>query len=439
MILILAAMSSLALAACTRPALVSTPPAGQPTAAQLAMSAASEATVVSEPTAPAQADTEAPAISLEPTPDFFGPPAVPLPAGVITTAPPALPPTAAGQRVLYVNGALHVWHVDEQRDQDLGWPNRILDCPWLAPDGRVLYFSDDEGAKRVDLVNPQPPELLLAHVTASPNPARRLRFCVQGQSDDGQRLLVQARDRQWYQWGVLETATSTLRVVESPFGPPGEPWYCPGAALWGQDDVLFVTGYSAGRCNQFPGLHLTRWGAPLAPSPVLTATLPPVGERQGQEAGAWFLARSPDGSQVAFWFDEGWAREDGAFLERALYTVQANGADPLRVGQAAPNGSGLPAWSEDSQSLYYVTSQPFDVLDPHPWQIHRLQVDDGADEVVAGLTARYVALAGPERAGRLLVTTLLDDLARYAVHVLDVPSRQVLDGPAQVQVLGWLP
>ncbi|MFN2168591.1 MAG: hypothetical protein ACK2U9_20340, partial [Anaerolineae bacterium] len=251
-----------------------------------------------------------------PTPSYFEPPAEELTLGIVTDAPPAVPAAAGQDRLLYADQTLHVWHVDDARDENLNWPPVAIDCPWLAPDGHTLFFSDQEGAKRVDLRAPEPPQLLVEHFTSDPNEARHRHFCVRGVSDDGQKLLLQASDNHWYQWGVLDQDTDALQVVESPFGPPGEPWYCPGAALWGQDGTLFVSGYSAGRCNQFPGLHVTHWGEPLVPTPVVTSTLPSLAGHPKQMGGAWSLSRSPDGSQVAFWLDEDWAREDGTFLSR---------------------------------------------------------------------------------------------------------------------------
>lgn len=374
-----------------------------------------------------------------PTPTYFAPPATALPTGTITTALPTVPTVGPGLSVLYLNGTLHVWRVNAARDDDLGWPDAAIECAWLAPDGHTLYFSDAEGAKRIDLTTPEPPQLLVPHFVSDPNPARHRRFCITDQSDDGSRLLLQARDQRWYQWGVLQEGTQVLRVVESPFGPPGEPWHCPGAALWGQGNVLFVTGYSKGRCNQFPGFHITHWGGPLVPTAVVTSTLPPLGEHLHQLGGAWTPVRSPDGRLVAFWLDEDWAREDGAFFQRVLYVINADGSSPRPLTPALPNGGGggPPAWSADSQVIYYVTSQPFDSLDPHEWQIHRLSVVDGQDEIVQTLVTRHIVIRSPEYRHQLLLQILNDDFD-YQLHVLDLNSGELLNGPALVTVLGWL-
>lgn len=448
----------LLLAGCAQPP-VSVPPVQQVTSVATAPSAAAPANPSADelPAATATADdllppatepTQTPiseTIDLagsgnvaRPTPAYFGAPPPTLPAGKIEAAPPAAPATAKGLQVLYLNQTLHIWHPDEARDEDLGWPKAAIECAWLAPDGHTFYFSDDEGVKQTDLATPQPPRLLLQHYTTDKNPARNRRFCVAGQSESGKLLLVQARDQRWYQWGVLDPANGTVRVVEAPFGPRNEPWYCPGGAVWGQEATLFVSGYSAGTCNQAPGLYTIEYGQPLVPASVLTGTLPALEGRPIQKAGAWQLTRSPDGSQVAFWFDQGWATEDGQFMSQALYVVNADGTNPRKLTQPVAGRNGPPAWSADGQALHYATAEAFDVLDPQPWQIHRVDVASGQDQVVGELPARFVVLAAPEQAGKLPIMTLTDELG-YQLHVLDVASGQLANGPANVKVIGWLP
>lgn len=371
------------------------------------------------------------------TPTYFGAPPEPLPAGKVEDAPPAVPVSEPGERLLYLDQTLHIWRPDEGRDENLGWPSVAVECAWLAPDGHTFYFSDDEGVKRTDLAQPESPQLLLPHYTTDKNPARNRRFCVAGQSDSGQLLLVQARDQRWYQWGVLDPASGAVRAVESPFGPPNEPWYCPGGAVWGQGATLFVSGYSVGACNQAPGLYTTQYGQPLAPTAVLTGTLPALGARPVQRAGAWQLTRSPDGQHVAFWFDQDWASQDGQFLTQALYVVDADGANPRKLSAPVAGRNGPPAWSADSRSLYYAAPQAFDVLDPQPWQIHRIDLANGQDQVVAELPARFIILAETERGGKLLLLTLTDAFD-YQMHLLDLTTGEMENGPARVAPIGWL-
>ena len=61
-----------------------------------------------------------------------------------------------------------------------------------------------------------------------------------------------------------------------------------------------------------------------------------------------------------------------------------------------------------------------------------------AEFVVAEFDARFALLAGPERDGKLLLL-LLNDQLTYGVHVLDIASGEIQNGPAGVAVVGWLP
>ena len=372
-----------------------------------------------------------------PTPAYIAPLAAPLPAGVVSetlTSPLAV---ADGLRVLYVNGSLHVWDVTAQTDTDLGWPAHAIDCPTLGSDGETFYFTDQRGVSAIDLTAVVTPTLVVEHYIDDNNAARNRQFCVVGQSADGANLLVQARDRQWYQLGVLSPESGALRVVESPLGPPGEPWNCPGSIAWGQEDTILLSGYSTGGCVQASGLFKTGWGEPLVPSPVLTGTLPALGDRLPQRAGAWHLTPSPDHSYIAFWFDHDYARDDGAFLKQALTVVDGAGDNVVQLTDPIPGRNGPPAWSADGQSLYIATSEQFDVLDPRPWQIRRIGLD-GTDEVVAEFDTRFALLAGPERDGKLLLL-LLNDQLTYGLHVLDLASGELLNGPSNAAVVGWLP
>ena len=372
-----------------------------------------------------------------PTPAYFAPLAEALPAGVVseTLASPLV--AADGLQVLYLNGSLHVWDVAGQTDTDLGWPAHAVDCLMLGSDGKTLYFTDQRGVSAIDLTAVVSPTLLVEHYIDDNNSARNRQFCTVGQSNDGAALLLQAHDRQWYQLGVLSPESNVLRVVESPLGPPGEPWNCPGSIAWGQEDTILLSGYSVGSCIQAPGLFKTEWGGPLVPSPVLTGTLPALGDRLPQRAGAWHLTPNADHSRVAFWFDQDYAREDGAFLKQVLTVVDGMGDDPVQLTDPIPGRNGPPVWSADGESLYIATSEQFDVLDPHPWQIRRIGLD-GADQVVAEFDARFALLAGPERDGKLLLL-LLNDQLTYGVHVLDIASGEIQNGPAGVAVVGWLP
>lgn len=373
-----------------------------------------------------------------PTPSYFEPPRSQLPAGEVIAPWPGISPDDIGRGLLYLDQTLHVWHVDEQAVDDLGWPDVAIECPWLAPDGRTLYFADEVGVKSIDLTQPMTPTLVLNHYTVDDNPARHRRFCILGQSDSGQLLLLQARDARWYQWGVTPLDGSVVRVVESPVGPPGEAWTCPGAAVWGADGTLLLSGYSTGPCVQFPALYKTEWGRPLAPTEILTGTLPAVGDGLPAKAGATQLTRSPDGSRVAFWFDEGWAIPEARAVEQALYSVDSDGANTERLLGPLPGQNGPLAWSADSQALYYLSSEPFDTLEPHPWQVHRLDITSGASKVVAEIVARQALLFGPELDGRLSLFTLNDEFV-YAFHVLDLATGDLQNGPAQVTAIDWLP
>lgn len=389
---------------------------------------------------PAAADETVPLggeLLARPTPSYIAPLALPLPAGVVSETLSNPVTVADGLRVLYLNGSLHVWDVSAQTDVDLGWPIHAIDCPALAGDGKTFYFSDQRGVNEIDLTSVVTPTLLVKHYVDDNNPARDRQFCVIGESGDGANLLMQARDRQWYQLGVLTPETGVLRVVESPLGPPGEPWGCPGAIAWGEDNTILVSGYSVGSCIQAPGLYKVDWGQPLVPSPVLTGTLPALADRLPQRAGAWHLTPNADHSMIAFWFDQDYARDDGAFLAQTLTVVDGNGENPVQLTDAIPGRNGPPVWSADGKSLYIATAEQFDVLDPHPWQIRRIGLD-GTDEVVAELDARFALLAGPERDGKLLVLLMNDELT-YGLHVLDLASGELLNGPANVAVVGWLP
>lgn len=372
-----------------------------------------------------------------PTPVYIAPLAVPPPAGVVSETLSSPVAAADGLRVLYLNGSLHVWDVAAQTDVDLGWPTHAIDCPALAGDGKTFYFTDQRGVNEIDLTAVVTPTLLVEHYIDDNNPARNRQFCVVGESDDGASLLLQARDHQWYQLGVLAPETGLLRVVESPLGPPGEPWNCPGSIAWGQGNTILMSGYSVGSCIQAPGLFKAEWGQPLIPSPVLTGTLPALTDRLPQRAGAWHLTPNADHSRVAFWFDQDYAREDGAFLAQTLTVVDGTGGNPEQLTDAVPGRNGPPVWSADGQSLYIATSEQFDVLDPQQWQIRRIGLN-GTDEVVAGFDARFALLAGPERDGKLLLL-LMNDQLTYGLHVLDLASGEFLNGPASVAVVGWLP
>ena len=202
---------------------------------------------------------------------------------------PAISLNPLGHNLLYLDQTLHIWHVDEQRLDDLGWPNVAIDCPWLAPDGHTLYFADEVGAKSIDLTQPVTPTLVLKHYAEDDNPARHRRFCILGQSDSGQLLLLQAREAKWYQWGVTPLDGSIIRAVELPVGPPGEAWTCPGAAVWGKDSTLLLSGYSNGPCVQFPALYKTEWGRPLVPMENSDGDVAGRGEqptRQGRRIAA---------------------------------------------------------------------------------------------------------------------------------------------------------
>ncbi len=372
-----------------------------------------------------------------PTPEFIAPLADPLPAGVVSETLTSPVTAADGLRVLYLNGSLHVWDVAGQSDTDLGWPGHAIDCPVLAGDSKTFYFTDQRGVSEIDLTAAITPTLLVKHYIDDNNQARNRQFCVVGEAADGANLLMQARDRQWYQLGVLAPETGVLRVVESPLGPPGEPWNCPGGIAWGQDNTILLSGYSVGSCIQAPGLFKAEWGQPLVPSPVLTGTLPALADRLPQRAGAWHLTPNADHSKIAFWFDKDYARDDGAFLSQALTVIDGTGENPVQLTGPIPGRNGPPVWSADGQSLYIATSEQFDVLDPHLWQIRRVGLD-GADEVAAEIDARFALLAGPERDGKLLLL-LMNDQLTYGLHVLDLASGELQNGPANVAVVGWLP
>jgi hypothetical protein len=207
--------------------------------------------------------------------------------------------------------------------------------------------------------------------------------------------------------------------------------------VWGADKTLLVTGYSTGPCVQFPGLYKTEWGRPLVPTEILTGTLPALAGGLPAKAGASQLTRSPDGSLVAFWFDEGWGVPEARVVEQGLYVVDANGAHPRRLAGPVPGQNSPAVWSADSQHLYFVTSEPFDTIDPHPWQVHRLDIATGQSEVVAELVARHLGLVWPERAGKLPLLILNDDLV-YGYHLLDLATGDLQHGPAQVSIVGWL-
>lgn len=372
-----------------------------------------------------------------PTPSYFKPPQDLLPTGNVTAVSPAVSVEGGHNSLLYLDQTLHLWHVDEQRVEDLAWPNAAIECPWLAPDKRTLYFADEIGVKSIDLTQPVTPTLVLRHYTEDDNPARHRRFCITGRSDSGQLLLLQARDKTWYQWGVTPLDGTIVRAVESPVGPAGEAWYCPGAALWGEGDTLLLSGYSSGPCVQFPGLYRTEWGAPLVPGAILTGTLPAVAGGLPQQAGASLLTRNPDGSQVAFWFDEGWAVPEARVVEQGLYVVDADGTHPRRLLGPLPGQNGPLAWSADGKALLYVTAEFYDSIDPQPWQVHRIDVASGQDAVVAEIVARRLNVVGPERDGKLSLQILNDDLV-FAYHVLDLATGALQNGPAQVRVLDWL-
>lgn len=439
--LVLTAIGLILLAACAAPPA----PAPQavdntPAAVEAVVSPAGEAMPPREDPTPAATEPsvqfggELPA---RPTPAIFAPPAAPLPIGVVSETLSSPLSAADGLRVLYLNGSLHVWDVAGQTDQDLGWPAHSIDCPALGNDGKTFYFTDQRGVGAIDLTSAVTPTLLVEHYVDDNNPGRNRQFCVVGQSTDGANVLLQARDRQWYQQGVLTPETGVLRVFESPLGPPGEPWSCPGSVAWGQGDTILMSGYSLGSCIQAPGLFKAEWGQPLVPSALLTGTMPALTDRLPQRAGAWHLTPNADHSRIAFWFDESFARDDGAFLNQALMVVDGTGETPVRLTDAIPGRNGPPVWSADGQSLYIATSEQYDVLDPHLWQIRRVGLD-GTSEVAAEFDARFAILAGPERDGKLLLL-LMNDQLTYGLHVLDLATGELQNGPAGVSVVGWLP
>lgn len=433
-------LAGLLLAACTAPPA----PAPQAVAGTPAASVAAAPSVEAMPPRddPTPVATEPPVPFLaesppRPTPGFFPPPAAPLPAGVVSETLSSPVAAADGLRVLYLDGGLHVWNVDDASDVDLAWPAHAIDCPLLADDGHTLYFTDQGGVRALDLTAPLTPTLLIEHHVDANNPARNRQFCAVAQSADGENLVLQARDQQWYQLGVLAPGSGQLRVIESPLGPPGEPWSCPGGVAWGEGTTILVSGYSQGSCVQAPGLFRTEWGQPLAPTALLTGTLPALGDRLPARAGAYHLTPNADHSRIAFWFDEDYARADGLFTTQSLAVVDGAGDNLVRLTAGIAGRNGPPAWSADGQSLFIATSEQFDSLDPHRWQIRRIGLD-GADEAAAELDARFVLLAGPERDGRLLLLILNDQLT-YGLHVLDLASGELTAGPNNVTPVGWLP
>ncbi|MEA3335892.1 MAG: hypothetical protein U9R25_08260 [Chloroflexota bacterium] len=357
----------------------------------------------------------------------------PLPEGVESQAPPAL----SGADLLFFNGRLGTWSPGEEQVHPVEWPSVAILCPWLAPDGHTLYFSDGEGAKVVDLSNPQPPQLIIAHQTEDENPARHRRFCVVDRTPDGERLLFQGLDRWWYLLGIMDQERGVGALVESPFGPPGEPWHCPGDGVWGDNSTVVLSGYSTGRCRQNPGLFTVQWGEALVPTVVLSGTLPALGDEPVKKAGAWQLVRSPDDGKVAFWFDEDWARQDGAFLTQSLNVIDSDGNNVQQLVESVPGRNGPVAWAEDSQSLYYLSSEPFDTLDPHRWQLHRWDLGKKEDAIVWEFEARHAILSGPVQGNQLLVSTLADDIGSN-VYAFDLTNGDIWAGPANAMILSWL-
>ena len=124
-------------------------------------------------------------------------------------------------------------------------------------------------------------------------------------------------------------------------------------------------------------------------------------------------------------------------VEQALYVADSNGDNPRRLLGPLPGLNGSPSWSADSQALYYPNSEPFDTVEPHPWQIHRLDVATGTSDVVAEIVARQLLLSGSERDGKLSMFILNDDFV-YQFHLLDLATGELLNGPAQVTVIDWL-
>jgi dipeptidyl aminopeptidase/acylaminoacyl peptidase len=149
------------------------------------------------------------------------------------------------------------------------------------------------------------------------------------------------------------------------------------------------------------------------------------------------LVRSPDGSQVAFWFDEGWAVPESRVVEQALYAVDADGSRPRRLVGPLPGQNGSLAWSADGRAIYYVSTDRYDGIEPQPWRIHRVDVATGQEEVASEIVARRLNLLSQERDGKLLLEILNDDLV-FAVHILDLATGEMENGPAAVNVLGWL-
>ena len=118
--------------------------------------------------------------------------------------------------------------------------------------------------------------------------------------------------------------------------------------------------------------------------------------------------------------------------------VDGKAQNPRQLTDGIPGGGGLPAWSDDSSALYYAVGLPFDSLEPRPWQVIRIAMAEEAEQVVAEFPARQVFLVGPVQEDRLLLLTLTDDLT-YAARALDLKTGELVNGPAQVAVVGWLP
>lgn len=429
----------LLLSACVAPP----PPAPQTTTATPAAVATSELPAPSMPprddptpetTEPAELPLDQP--PAQPLTQSTPTAALPLPPGVVSETLASPIPPADGLRVLYLDGGLRIWNVEAGTNDDLGWPAHAIACPVLGEDGHTFYFSDQRGASSIDLTAPVSPTLLVENIADETNMMRSRSFCVTAPSGDGKALLMMARDLHWYQLGVLAPETGVLRVVESPIGPPGEPWNCPGSSAWGQGNTILLSGYSQGSCVQSPGLFRASWGEPLVPSPVLTGTLPALEGRLPTRAGAWFLRPNADHSRIAFWFDKDYARPDGTFMSQALGVVDGAGENLVWLTDGIAGRNGPPAWSADGQSVYIATAEQFDVLDPHPWQIRRIGLD-GQEEVVAELNERFVVLVAPEREGKLLLQLMNDSLG-YDTYVLDLATGELIAGPAG-WLIDWLP
>lgn len=101
------------------------------------------------------------------------------------------------------------------------------------------------------------------------------------------------------------------------------------------------------------------------------------------------------------------------------------------------NVGGQPVWSSDGRLLYYASAPRVDVIEPQAWQIQRVDLASGADEVAHELVARHVLLYGPEQDGQMGLLALNDDMV-YPLHLLNLAGGELTFDPAWVTPLGWL-